>query len=213
MGLWKWQRTVLHWGISVSPTVWTWQTKLSSVLPATAGIWSLWSVQGYIISLMLAFRFMKLKQRARAASESSSKRGSFDRITNCQEFWNIEMGHLTYEMESSWGGFELKKVLLDIKHMTFQTYHSESHSENHLKSQFVILKAIWKSFEKSCKYLSFGLWAEWEWKSSFHQLLKVVGGGWVVGALRLKRQLCSFCFWIETLRVEEIWAEMSRSRA
>ena len=29
--------------------------------------------------------------KERAASESSSKRKSFDRISNCQEFWNFEM--------------------------------------------------------------------------------------------------------------------------
>ena len=33
---------------------------------------------------------------ARAALESSSKRGSFDRISNHQEFWSVELGHLTY---------------------------------------------------------------------------------------------------------------------
>ena len=37
-------------------------------------------------------------KQARAASDSSSKRGSLDRIINCQEFWNIEMGHLTHEV-------------------------------------------------------------------------------------------------------------------
>ena len=31
-----------------------------------------------------------------AALESSSKRGSSDGISNCQVFWRIEMGHLTY---------------------------------------------------------------------------------------------------------------------
>ena len=35
-------------------------------------------------------------KRARAALESSSKRGCSDRISNCQEFWSIEMGYLTY---------------------------------------------------------------------------------------------------------------------
>ena len=44
-------------------------------------------------------------RRARAALESSSKRGSFDRISNCQEFWSIEMGHLTYDMGIGWRRF------------------------------------------------------------------------------------------------------------
>ena len=44
--------------------------------------------------------------QARAASESSSKRASFDRITNCQEFWSIEMGHLAHEHEM---GIELRR--------------------------------------------------------------------------------------------------------
>ena len=39
--------------------------------------------------------FIILKQ-AGTALESSSKTGSFDRISNRQEFWSIEMGHLTY---------------------------------------------------------------------------------------------------------------------
>ena len=43
---------------------------------------------------VLHYRF----ERARAALESSSKRGSFDRISNCQEFWSKEMGHLTHNM-------------------------------------------------------------------------------------------------------------------
>ena len=42
--------------------------------------------------------FIILKQ-AGTALESSSKTGSFDRIsTSCQEFWSTEMGHLTHEM-------------------------------------------------------------------------------------------------------------------
>ena len=36
--------------------------------------------------------FIILKQ-AGTALESSSKTGSFDRISNRQEFWSIEMGH------------------------------------------------------------------------------------------------------------------------
>ena len=35
-------------------------------------------------------------KQARAASESSSKRWNFDWITNCQEFLNIEMGHMRW---------------------------------------------------------------------------------------------------------------------
>ena len=35
-------------------------------------------------------------KRARAALESSSKRGSSDRISNRLELKSIEMGHLTY---------------------------------------------------------------------------------------------------------------------
>ena len=43
-------------------------------------------------------------KQARAASDSSSKRGRLDRIINCQEFWNREMGYLTYGM-----GIELRR--------------------------------------------------------------------------------------------------------
>ena len=38
-------------------------------------------------------------------------------------------------------------------------------------------KSFGKPFGKSSEYLSLVLWAESEWKLSFHQLLKVVGGG------------------------------------
>ena len=38
--------------------------------------------------------------------------------------------------EQSRGGFELKKVLLDIRYMTFETSHSESPSESHIESHF-----------------------------------------------------------------------------
>ena len=37
-----------------------------------------------------------LNKRVRATLESSSKRGSSDRISNRQEFWSIEMGHVIY---------------------------------------------------------------------------------------------------------------------
>jgi len=41
-------------------------------------------------------RSISKAKRARAALESSSKRGSPERISNRQEFWNKEIGHLTY---------------------------------------------------------------------------------------------------------------------
>ena len=62
---------------------------------------------------VLHYRF----ERARSALESSSKRGSFDRISNRQEFWSIEMGHLKYDMGLRQ---RRKKVLLDIRHLTFE---------------------------------------------------------------------------------------------
>ena len=40
----------------------------------------------------------KDEKQARAALESSSKRGSSDRISNRLELKSIEMGHLTYNM-------------------------------------------------------------------------------------------------------------------
>ena len=95
--------------------------------------------------------------------ESSSKRGSFEWITNCQEFWSIEMWHLTYEM-----GIKLRRCLEEessFRHQTFDFW------------AFSFRESYWKSFGKSCKYLSFCLRAEWEWNN---QLLKVVGGGWWV---------------------------------
>ena len=103
------------------------------------------------------------ERRARAASESNSKRGSFEWITNCQEFWSIEMGHLTYEM-----GIKLRRCLEEessFRHQTFDFW------------AFSFRESYWKSFGKSCKYLSFCLRAEWEWNN---QLLKVVDGGWWV---------------------------------
>ena len=36
--------------------------------------------------------------------------------------------------EQSRGGFELKKVLLDIRHMAFETSHLENHLERHWES-------------------------------------------------------------------------------
>ena len=57
-------------------------------------------------------------KRARAASESSSKRWNFDWITNCQEFLNIEMGHMRWELNQE--GFKIKKALSDIRHLTFE---------------------------------------------------------------------------------------------
>ena len=51
------------------------------------------------------FEYSSNYLRARAALESSSKRGSFQRIFNCQEFWSIEMGHLTYNMGIWWRRF------------------------------------------------------------------------------------------------------------
>ena len=44
-------------------------------------------------------------KRVRATLESSSKRGSFNRISNRQEFWSIEIGHLTYNMGIGHWGF------------------------------------------------------------------------------------------------------------
>ena len=73
------------------------------------------------------------------------------------------------------GGFELKKVLLDIRYMTFETSHSESHSENHLESHLeshveVIWKVMWKSFKKSFKYLSFNLVCELNESKNYHYI-------------------------------------------
>ena len=56
---------------------------------------------------------MKGKE-ARAALESSSKRGSSDRISNRQEFWSIEMGHLTYNNGNRGGEKEST-----FRHQTF----------------------------------------------------------------------------------------------
>ena len=58
-----------------------------------------------------------IAKRARAALESSSKRGSFQRISNRQEFWSIEVGQII--LEYGVGGFERKKVLSDIRHLNF----------------------------------------------------------------------------------------------
>ena len=56
--------------------------------------------------------------------------------------------------EQSRGGFELKKVLLDIRHMTFETPHSEHHSENNFEGSFG--KSFGGQLISQCKYLSFG---------------------------------------------------------
>ena len=60
---------------------------------------------------------MKGKE-ARAALESSSKRGSSDRISNHQEFWSIEMGHLTYDMGKGYG----KRFLEEERTFRHQTF-------------------------------------------------------------------------------------------
>ena len=50
------------------------------------------------LSVCLRSSLNFVPKQARAALESSSKRGSFDKSCNRQEFLSIEMGHLTYDM-------------------------------------------------------------------------------------------------------------------
>ena len=60
---------------------------------------------------MISTSFVKEQKRARAALESSSKRGSFDRISKQQEFWSVEMGHLTYNIGiERWRFWEKEKI-------------------------------------------------------------------------------------------------------
>ena len=49
-------------------------------------------------------------ERVRAALESNSKRGTFDKISNHQEFWNIEMGYMIYDMGIGHFRFREKKI-------------------------------------------------------------------------------------------------------
>ena len=50
------------------------------------------------LSVCLRSSLNFVPKQATAALESSSKRGSFDKSCNRQEFLSIEMGHLTYDM-------------------------------------------------------------------------------------------------------------------
>ena len=146
----------------------------------------------------------------RATLESSSKRGSFNRISNPQEFWSTEIGHLTYNMgighwrfweeESSFR--QLTFEILELKRRNWksrgklrkslQTHsesyyrtnikcHSESHSENHLESNL-------ESYLES--YL----------ESHFENILKVMWKSliWFVSWMRVKTVISlafKSCWW------------------
>ena len=131
-----------------------------------------------ILVLRNCLLWFKLK-RVRAAPESSLKRGSFDRISNSQEFWNIEMGHLIRNIGIGQMRFWAEESTFRHQIFDFRDLGVEKKKSNSWeKIQKVIYKVLLKDLMgliqnviqkvMSCKYLSFGLWAEWEWKLSFH---------------------------------------------